>query len=184
MDKIINNANPLSGAINKKVPDKGFRVLAAFTLVELIVVITILAILATVGFVSFSGYLAGTRDVNRVSQLKSMSDALELYRTKKDLPTPDDFVEIKTNTRTIAYQGYIGKDVLETIEYTESGLDPKDKQYFSYYLTRNKKYFQLMALLEEPSEDVVARVNTRFTPTNAIDYTDRFPKTTGKKLGI
>ncbi|MDQ7009400.1 MAG: fibrinogen-like YCDxxxxGGGW domain-containing protein, partial [Candidatus Gracilibacteria bacterium] len=37
---------------------------------------------------------------------------------------------------------------------------------------------------EEPSEDVVARVNTRFTPTNAIDYTDRFPKTTGKKLGI
>ncbi|MDQ7009472.1 MAG: type II secretion system protein [Candidatus Gracilibacteria bacterium] len=48
----------------------------AFTLVELIVVITILAILATVGFVSFSGYLAGTRDVNRISQLKSMSDAL------------------------------------------------------------------------------------------------------------
>ncbi|MDQ7009185.1 MAG: type II secretion system protein, partial [Candidatus Gracilibacteria bacterium] len=88
----------------------------AFTLVELIVVITILAILATVGFVSFSGYLAGTRDVNRVSQLKSMSDALELYRTKKDLPTPDDFVEIRTDATTIAYQGYIGKNVLETIE--------------------------------------------------------------------
>ncbi|MDQ7008722.1 MAG: fibrinogen-like YCDxxxxGGGW domain-containing protein, partial [Candidatus Gracilibacteria bacterium] len=34
------------------------------------------------------------------------------------------------------------------------------------------------------SEDVLARVDTRFTPTNATDYTDRFPKTTGKKLGI
>ena len=62
----------------------------AFTLVELIVVITILAILATIWFVSFSGYLAWTRDTNRVAQLKSMSDALELYRTKKDLPIPDD----------------------------------------------------------------------------------------------
>ncbi|MDQ7022877.1 MAG: prepilin-type N-terminal cleavage/methylation domain-containing protein [Candidatus Gracilibacteria bacterium] len=97
----------------------------AFTLVELIVVITILAILATVGFVSFSGYLAGTRDVNRVSQLKSMSDALELYTTKKSLPIPDNKVDIKSGTNLIAYQGYIGKNVLETIEYTESGLDPK-----------------------------------------------------------
>ncbi|MDQ7023501.1 MAG: hypothetical protein Q9M97_08455 [Candidatus Gracilibacteria bacterium] len=113
-----------------------------------------------------------------------MSDALELYRTTKDLPIPDDKVDVKTDTTTIAYQGYIGKNVLETIEYTESGLDPKDKNYFSYYLTRNKKYFQLLAFLEEPSEDIAVGVNTRFTPTNATDYTDRYPYTKGKKLGI
>ena len=154
----------------------------AFTLVELIVVITILAILATIGFVSFSGYLAWTRDTNRVAQLKSMSDALELYRTKKDLPIPDDKVDVQYSWSTIAYQWYIGKNVLETIEYTESGLDPKDKNYFSYYLTKNKKYFQLLTFLEEPNTDVVALNN--FNKTFATDYSDRYPKTTGKKLWI
>ncbi len=158
----------------------------AFTLVELIVVITILAILATIGFVSFSGYLAWARDTNRVAQLKSMSDALELYSTKKSLPIPDDKVDIKASSKTIAYQGYIWKNVLETIEYTESWLDPKDKNYFSYYLTRNKKYFQLLTFLEEESEDVLAlNVGAPFMGAlNATDYTERFPRVTGKKLWI
>ena len=154
----------------------------AFTLVELVVVITILAILATIWFVSFSWYLASTRDTNRISQLKSMSDALELYRTKKDLPIPDDKVDVKSWDEVIAYQWYIWKNVLETIEYTESGLDPKDKNYFSYYLTKNKKYFQLLAFLEEEDSDVVA-LNT-FNESYATDYSDRYPKTIGKKLWI
>ncbi len=164
----------------------------AFTLVELIVVITILAILATIWFVSFSGYLAWARDTNRVAQLKAMSDALELYSTKKSLPIPDDKVDIKASAKTIAYQWYIWKNVLETIEYTESWLDPKDKQYFSYYLTRNKKYFQLLAFLEEESEDVLVK-NTGhpqgaplqiLQKTHATDYSERFPRVTGKKLWI
>jgi len=160
------------------------EIIKAFTLVELIVVITILAILATIGFVSYSWYLAWTRDTNRIAQLKSMSDALELYRTKKDLPIPDDKIDIRdwvASTATFAYQGYIGKNVLETIEYTESWLDPKDKQYFSYYLTKNKKYFQLMAFLEEDS-DVVALKS--FNKTQATDYSIRFPHTQWKKLWI
>ena len=156
----------------------------AFTLVELIVVITILAILATVGFVSFSGYLAGTRDTNRKAQLKSMSDALELYTTKKDLPIPDDKVDIKVWTspeRIIAYQWYIWKNVLETIEYTESWLDPKDKTYFSYYLTKNKKYFQLLAFLEEENDDVVA---LNLNKVQALDYSERKMIVKWKKLWI
>jgi len=165
----------------------------AFTLVELIVVITILAILATIGFVSFSGYLAWTRDTNRVAQLKSMSDALELYRTKKSLPIPDDKVDIKANWKVIAYQWDIWKNVLETIEYTESWLDPKYKEYFSYYLTKNKKYFQLMAFLEEENEDVVAlrpHPNPPLTgegiatKTFAADYSDKYPFVTWRNLWI
>jgi len=154
----------------------------AFTLVELIVVITILAILATIWFVSFSWYLAWTRDTNRVAQLKSMSDALELYRTKKDLPIPDDKVDIQYSWTTIAYQWYIGKNVLETIEYTESWLDPKEKIYFSYYLTKNKKYFQLLAFLEEPSTDLVALNNV--DKSFATDYSDKYPYTKWKKLWV
>jgi len=66
----------------------------AFTLVELIVVVTILAILATIGFVSYSSYLTGVRDTNRLAQLVSIHDGLELYRTKKDLPLPDESVDV------------------------------------------------------------------------------------------
>jgi len=154
----------------------------AFTLVELIVVITILAILATIGFVSFSGYLAGTRDTNRKAQLKSMSDALELYRTKESLPIPDDKVDVKANWKNMAYQGYIWKNVLESIEYTESWLDPKDKQYFTYYLTKNKKFYELMAYLEEPNKDIVVALNTN--KTFAVDYTERHLFVAWKKLWV
>ena len=153
----------------------------AFTLVELIVVITILAILATVGFVSFSWYLAWARDTNRIAQLKSMSDALELYRTKKDLPIPDDKVDVQASGSTIAYQWYIWANVLETIEYTEKGLDPKDKSYFSYYLTKDKKAYQLMNFLEDANEDVLAWI---FNDTKAVDYEWRVPKVLWKKLWI
>jgi len=73
----------------------------AFTLVELIVVITILAILATIGLLSFSEYLVSARDVNRISQLKLISDALELYRIDKDLPIADNKIDIKSGTETI-----------------------------------------------------------------------------------
>ena len=151
----------------------------AFTLVELIVVITILAILATVGFVSFSWYLSWARDTNRIAQLKSMSDALELYRTKKDLPIPDDKVDVQSNGTTIAYQGYIWANVLETIEYTEKWLDPKDKNYFSYYLTKDKKQYQLLSFLEEPSENVLA-----FNDVLAVDYSQRANHLQWKKLWI
>ncbi|MDQ7022876.1 MAG: FISUMP domain-containing protein [Candidatus Gracilibacteria bacterium] len=46
-----------------------------------------------------------------------------------------------------------------------------------------------MAFLEEESDDKVVSLKAPdkgigFLKTNAIDYTDRFPKTTGKKLGI
>lgn len=153
----------------------------AFTLVELVVVITILAILATVGFVSFSGYLAWARDTNRIAQVKSMADALQLYKAKSSLPIPDDKVDVQANWTTIAYQWYIGANVLETIEYTEKGLDPKDKNYFSYYLTKNKKDYQLMTFLEEENEDVLAWV---FNKTKAVDNSERIPKVLWKRLGI
>ena len=125
--------------------------------------------------------LAWARDTNRIAQLKSMSDALELYRTKKDLPIPDDKVDVQASGGTIAYQWYIWANVLETIEYTEKGLDPKDKNYFTYLLTKDKKQYQLMAFLEEENEDVQAWV---FNETQAVDYSERIPKLLWKKLWI
>lgn len=98
----------------------------AFTLVELIVVVTILAVLATIGFVSYSSYLTWVRDTNRISQLVSISDGLELYSTRNNLPLPDDYIEIKINGNLIAYQGKVWANVLETIDFSKWWVDPKD----------------------------------------------------------
>lgn len=70
--------------------------LRAFTLVELIVVIVILGILSTIGFVSYNGYLGGARDSNRITQMKNINDALNLYASKNNLPTPDEYYTILT----------------------------------------------------------------------------------------
>ena len=154
----------------------------AFTLVELIVVITIVGILSTVGFVSFSGYLASARDSNRYSQLTKLSDSLQTYATTKSLPLPDDYIEITASgaNTVVAYQGYIGTDVLETIDYTNGGKDPKDDSFFTYYLTKDRKSLQLLALMEEAWNTA----SVLWSSTYAADYSERFPKVYGRKLWI
>ena len=107
-----------------------------------------------------------------------LSDSLQVYSATKTLPLPDNYVEIEASGSLIAYQGEVGVDVLETIDYTNGGADPKDDSYYTYYLTKNRNSLQLMALMEE--EQSVA-----LTPsTYAADYTDRFAKVYGRKLGI
>lgn len=119
-----------------------------FTLVELIVVVTILAILSTIGFVAYSWYLSGVRDTNRVSNLKSIHDWINLSGLNKSLPLPEDNIEVIAKWEVIAWQWYAGKNILDSIEFTTNWVDPKTKQYFSYYLNAEKKDFQLMGFLE------------------------------------
>ena len=186
----------------------------AFTLVELIVVVTILAILSTIGFVSYSSYLTWVRDTNRISNMKALSDWLELYRTKFSLPLPESSVEIRDWTTVIAWQWYAWSNVLETIEFSNGWKDPKNNTYYSYYLTKDKKYFQLMWFLEE-EENLQTNNNLKiplsihqgtlfwassihldFHPkgerisanitkqTSAVDYSILYPTVYGKKLWI
>ena len=152
-----------------------------FTLVELIVVVTIVAILSTIWFISYSQYLSKTRDSNRISQLKNLSSALEVYRTKNRLPIADDYIEITSNNQIIWYQWYLWKNILDLLEYTQAWKDPLDNSYFTYYVTHNKRYYQLMAFLENPFENSEILHNK----TNAYqDYSQRFPVVYGSKLGI
>lgn len=151
-----------------------------FTLVELIVVITIVWILSTVWFVSYSGYLTSARDSNRISQLTKLSDSLQVYSASKTLPLPDDKIDITASWAIIAYQWEVWVDVLETIDYTNWWKDPKDDTYYTYYLTKDRKSLQLMAMMEEQSSTAF-----NLTPsTNAVNYEDRYPRTYGSKLWI
>lgn len=121
----------------------------AFTLVELIVVITIVGILSTIGFVSYSNYLTGARDSNRIAQMIKISESLQIFASKNSLPLPDNKVDITASGMIIASQGYIGTQVLETIDYSDGGLDPKDDTPFTYMVSKDRKSLQLLALMEE-----------------------------------
>ncbi len=161
-----------------------YKKLLWFTLVELIVVITIIGILSTVGFVSYSNYLTGARDSNRYSQMTKLSDSLQVYATDKSLPLPDDYIEITASwaSNVIAYQGYVWTDVLETIDYTNWWRDPKDDSFYTYYLTKDRKSLQLMALMEEWVASNIQLKNQK--TIYAADYSSRFPKTYGSKLWV
>jgi prepilin-type N-terminal cleavage/methylation domain-containing protein len=163
----------------------------AFTLVELIVVIVILGILSTIGFVSYNGYLGGARDSNRISQLKNITDALNLYQSKNTLPLPETYTTIIASGALIGYQGTAGASILEIVNYTSGGKDPKDDSYYTYYLSSDRKNFQLLTLLEEADNLETRNTHTNpnihtslFTQSYAADYTNRFPKVYGKKLWV
>jgi len=161
----------------------------AFTLVELIVVITILWILATVWFVSYTNYLTSSRDSNRISQITNLSDSLLLYSTRRQLPLPTDAVTISASwaNNIISYQWYLSTEILETLEYTNGGIDPKDGTFFTYYLMSDRRNFQLMAFMEEKSSLAQNRFLSKPIAINksfALDYSSRYPKVYGKKLWI
>jgi len=152
----------------------------AFTIVELIVVITILSILWTIWFISYSGYLVWVRDANRASQLTSISEWLNIYLTKWKLPYPEDKVDIKSWSDIIAYQWVAWPKTLSAINYSKEWLDPKEKISYSYYLTANRKYFQLLWFLEDETNLVSWLIEN----TYAVDYWVKYPMVMWSKLWI
>lgn len=161
----------------------------AFTLVELIVVVTILAILATVWFASYTSHLSSVRDTTRINQLSLIRENLDLYRRDKKLPLPDDYIEVKANGVVIWYQWYAWKSVLIDINIKEWWKDPMDKVYYTYYITKKKKNFQLLSYLEEEQAISKTKENIRLRIQNKvqagdIDYENRYIKVTWDKLWI
>lgn len=145
----------------------------AFTLVELIVIVTILIILWTVWFVSYSWYLSWVRDANRESQLKVLSDSIALYWLNNSIPLPEQNVEITNSWVTVAYQWYLWSNIIDAIWYTEEWIDPKTKGYFTYYVTADRKHYQLLTFLENRK---VSNTNTNFQA--------KFPHVVWDKLWI
>jgi type II secretory pathway pseudopilin PulG len=151
-----------------------------FTFVELIVISIILVILASIWFISYTWYLSWVRDSNRIAQLNSMRDGLELTKSSSALPLPENSIQILANGNIIWYQWYAWEDTLSLIDFKEWWLDPKDKNYYTYFVTKNKKYFQLMTFLEDSKS-----MNTSFFLPMAyasVSYSKRFPWVTGSNL--
>jgi len=69
---------------------------------------------------------------------------LQLYATNKKLPYPDDYVTVTASGTTVTYQGYAGEQTLNTIGYNDGGKDPKDKIYFTYSVSKDRKSSQVL----------------------------------------
>ena len=148
-----------------------------FTLVELVVVATILAILWAVWFVAYTWYISWARDANRIAQLASITDGLNVLTASSALPIPENKVDVIIGWEVIGYQWYAGENIIDTIWYQKGGKDPKDDTYFTYYLDSKRSSFQLMAFLEEEWATSFFREQAY-----ANDYSSRIPTVYGQKL--
>jgi len=135
-----------------------------------------------VWFYFYTWTMLDSRDAYRVTQLNNVYNSMMYFKNNTELPLPDNYVEIRVWWTTIAYQGYIWENVLNSIMYrwkSYSTKDPKDWKYYSYYLTKDKKYFQLMSFLEKKSNTEIS-----YIPKVNANYEERYPYVVWHKLWI
>lgn len=154
----------------------------AFTLVELVVVLTILTLLASVGFVGYTGNLETARDSSRVQQMTEIHKGLTLYATRSKLPTPWNAIEIFSWDLQIGLQWYADRTILDTIRYNNGGQDPKTKDFFTYFVSSDRKYAQILGFLEERSDNDV--IIPQWAVLDWIDYSNLYPEVVGSELGV
>ncbi len=122
----------------------------AFSLVELIVVLVILAILWILAFLWIGSYTKQARDAKRLNDVKLIYDKLNLYYSEtSEYPLPEEKVEIKMWSWVVWYQWRLSEEILKTINYDSDWKDPTTNKYFTYYVTPDKQYSQLMIKLED-----------------------------------
>ncbi len=120
---------------------KKFR---GFTLIELLVVISIISVLATIGITSFQSVGAKARDSQRKNDLRSLSQALEIYYQKNS-----QYIEgVGDCADTTAFYSLI-------TPFMKGGTVPKDpvsQSNYCYQSVGNGTSFRLYAKLENCSD--------------------------------
>lgn len=151
----------------------------AFTLVEMVVSVSIIAVLWLIWFISFTSYHITIRDTARISDIENISLYLNDFKLRNNLPQPANYIQLESWTNIVAQQWELSQILLNLIWYDNSWKDPMDESFFTYVRSGNKKYFQVMGLLESP--DNVPWKNIQ----NDIEIkAQRFPYTQGNKLGV
>ncbi len=121
----------------------------AFTLVELIVVITILAILWTIWFISFQNFSSEARDSKRISDLVTVSKALDIELiTKEKISIPDNKMDIYYSGTLLWYQWDLSKNILNRLNIFNEVNDPVSWNDYLYRVNPRLNEYQLSTSLE------------------------------------
>ena len=137
----------------------------AFTLVELIVVITILAILWTIAFISYQWYSRSARDSVRISDIKNIRSALELFELNSwKYPDPENSSPINYLWAEVRTQWIFWEQNLTNVwKLNKLPKDPLFDVAYTYSVLNTKKEFELWAILENQFEYTnVNKRNNRF----------------------
>lgn len=139
-----------------------------FTLIELLVVIAIIGLLSTLAVVALGSARVKARDSKRLSDLKQVQTALELYYTdKNDYPTTGGVLG-STNLACLNGDGWTTAGCADAY----MGAVPKDPstgQNYTYSYGTTSKTFSISATLEGDAGGFQAGAIT-LTP-NGIDGT-------------
>lgn len=130
-----------------------------FTLIELLVVISIIGLLAGLVISNVAGVRERARDVQRKSDLDQMKKALRMYYNDNNgYPTTANFPAVGatfSGTGTMVYMKLVPGD-------------PSTDAAYSYYsgiagslCTDGSNDFRLVAVLENKSDDGIAKSQTR-----------------------
>jgi len=150
-----------------------------FTLVELIVVITIVAILSSIGFVAYTDYLLWVRDSNRIQQVANLYNASELYTARNQFPLSQWTKTIEYAGTIAWYQWDINQDTLDVIRYSDGGVDPRTKEFFTFFTSVDRKSTQILTFLE--NED---SLNVWFTQNTYALWEWLYPYVYWAELGV
>lgn len=119
-----------------------------FTLIELLVVIAIIGLLSTLAVIALGSARTKARDAKRLSDLKQVQTALELYYTDKAVyPTAAAAITLGTGSAVCLDNTAGGWAATCTSPYM--GLVPKDPGSTSYtYTSANGSTYTITATLE------------------------------------
>lgn len=120
-----------------------------FSLVELVVAMSLVAILATISMISLTWYFEWVRDTNRITQINNIADGVALKLKDGEFLRPEWAIEIQHNWWKVSYQWYFGKTLLDKIEFSMDWTDPENDSFFTYIISADGKYFQMMTFLED-----------------------------------
>ncbi|MEF2175075.1 MAG: thrombospondin type-1 domain-containing protein [Candidatus Absconditabacteria bacterium] len=132
------------------------KFLRSFTLIELIIVIAIISVLGASAFLLVSQWIGKSRDSRRISDLKTLENTIQISFVSKEsvnYPDPDPKIEIKYDKYGILwYQGKFGETMTDFVGMLNK--IPKDPRgdYYEYSLTQDKKFYQLLAILENEKQ--------------------------------
>lgn len=121
-----------------------------FTLVELLTVITIIAVLAGIGLVNFQGVQSKGRDSTRKSDLRALSQALEIYYQKNDAyidGTPAAEGDCASDDTGALYSG-----IFSYMANQKVPVDPQTFNQYCYVSVNSGQSFRLFAKLENCSD--------------------------------
>ena len=156
---------------------------SGFTLIELLVVIAIIGLLSSIVLASLNKARSSARDARRISDLKQIQIALELYYDKYRtyvvsgggwgglgtgyLGFENGTTYLKAVTRVLNEEGFLSAPLVD---------DPIQNAGYMMYVCEVGQVYAISATLEDPSSSNISFIQTTCNGTGANGTYDRYGK--------